>query len=240
MKNINKIAKSFYKSLNGEVNFLNVKHYCEKVGYKVLLYGNNTSANAVINSLGLVIPEHRIGTIYVNTNHKYIFINDKADEFARLEALLHEVGHILLEHINSMLRIEVQECEANEFSLCVLKLKEQNNKFKVPKTPIAILLVAVLGICFICAIQPKTMPGTATYTTAISQNQPVEQPPQSEDAPALQSEPLPVASDETVYVTQTGECYHKHDCHTIRNSTIFELPLSEVQSTYRPCKICIR
>ena len=125
MTHIKKKANKFIKELNKELSFQSVKQYCERCDFKVLLYGNNTSANAVINSLGLVIPEHRIGTIYVNTNHKYIFINDKADEFARLEALLHEVGHMLLEHKNSMLRKEVQECEANAFSLCVLTMRSK-------------------------------------------------------------------------------------------------------------------
>ena len=211
MKNIKKIAKDFYKNLNGELNFQNVRQYCERAEYKVLLFGNNASANSIMNSLGIHVSETKKGILYVNLNHKYIFINDRLDEFARLETLLHEVGHIILKHKVSILRNEVQECEANEFSLCVLKLKESNNYLKSHKAIIILCLTTIIiGLSFLYGAKSNTAPELHTKMAS-----------------------------ETVYVTRSGNCYHNHGCHTIKNSTKFELSVTEAKESYRPCKICI-
>ena len=45
--------------------------------------------------------------------------------------------------------------------------------------------------------------------------------------------------DETtvVYVTKTGECYHRSGCSSLKKSKI-EKDLYEVEGKYRPCSIC--
>lgn len=225
MKNIKKIAKDFYKNLNGELNFQNVRQYCERAEYKVLLFGNNASANSIMNSLGIHVSETKKGILYVNSNHKYIFINDRLDEFARLETLLHEVGHIILKHKVSILRNEVQECEANEFSLCVLKLKESSNYLKSNKAIIILCLATIIiGLSFLYGVKSDTAPETSISEIQI------------ESQPELNTK----MTSEIVYVTRSGNCYHNHGCHTIKNSTKFELSITEAKESYRPCKICIK
>ena len=41
----------------------------------------------------------------------------------------------------------------------------------------------------------------------------------------------------TVYITKTGECYHRSGCSSLRKSKIAK-DLSEVEGKYRPCSIC--
>ena len=41
----------------------------------------------------------------------------------------------------------------------------------------------------------------------------------------------------TVYITKTGECYHRSGCSSLRKSKI-KKDLSEVKGKYRPCSIC--
>ena len=45
--------------------------------------------------------------------------------------------------------------------------------------------------------------------------------------------------DETtvVYVTKTGECYHRSGCSSLKKSKIAK-DLSEVEGKYRPCSLC--
>ncbi len=46
------------------------------------------------------------------------------------------------------------------------------------------------------------------------------------------------ASGETiVYITKTGECYHKDGCSSLSHSKI-EITLQNAVSNYRPCKRC--
>lgn len=46
-----------------------------------------------------------------------------------------------------------------------------------------------------------------------------------------------VATNTIVYITKTGECYHKSNCSTLKKSKI-ERNLSEVHNKYRPCSLC--
>lgn len=46
-----------------------------------------------------------------------------------------------------------------------------------------------------------------------------------------------VATNTIVYITKTGECYHKSDCSTLKKSKI-ERNLSDVYNKYRPCSLC--
>jgi competence protein ComEC len=44
-------------------------------------------------------------------------------------------------------------------------------------------------------------------------------------------------SDPIVYVTRTGECYHRGSCGYLRKSKI-PMKLSEAKKRYRPCSKC--
>ena len=46
-----------------------------------------------------------------------------------------------------------------------------------------------------------------------------------------------VKQTEIVYVTETGECYHRDGCKHLRNSRI-EIDKQEAEKYYRPCKDC--
>lgn len=45
------------------------------------------------------------------------------------------------------------------------------------------------------------------------------------------------AENITVYITKTGECYHKDGCTSLRQSKK-ERKLSKVYKKYRPCSLC--
>jgi methylphosphotriester-DNA--protein-cysteine methyltransferase len=47
----------------------------------------------------------------------------------------------------------------------------------------------------------------------------------------------PATENTIVYITKTGECYHKEGCTSLRNSRK-ERTLSEVYKKYRPCSLC--
>ena len=45
------------------------------------------------------------------------------------------------------------------------------------------------------------------------------------------------AKNTIVYITKTGECYHKSNCSTLRKTKI-EKTLSQVAQKYRACQLC--
>ncbi len=56
-----------------------------------------------------------------------------------------------------------------------------------------------------------------------------------------ETEPTKITEDDAtstiVYITKTGECYHKSDCSTLKKSKI-ERNLSDIYNKYRPCSLC--
>jgi hypothetical protein len=43
--------------------------------------------------------------------------------------------------------------------------------------------------------------------------------------------------DDTVYVTKSGQCYHRDGCRSLRSSRI-PMRLEDAAARYRPCSIC--
>ena len=49
----------------------------------------------------------------------------------------------------------------------------------------------------------------------------------------------PPSSEEIVYVTKTGEKYHKPDCQYVKGHDVTSMPLLEAEEMgYEPCKVC--
>ncbi len=46
------------------------------------------------------------------------------------------------------------------------------------------------------------------------------------------------AEEVTVYITRTGECYHRGDCRYLHSSKIPILKSKAIAQGYRPCKVC--
>jgi hypothetical protein len=86
---------------------------------------------------------------------------------------------------------------------------------------------------------------TATSRPAKAPAQPAEAapasapPPFASSAPAVERAPAPVlrANEETVYVTRTGEKYHRAGCRYLRQSMI-PTKLSDARGRYAPCSVC--
>jgi hypothetical protein len=55
-------------------------------------------------------------------------------------------------------------------------------------------------------------------------------------APALVAEPQ--RKDYTVYITRTGERYHRGSCHHLRRSKIAIKKSEAIAQGYTPCKVC--
>lgn len=56
-------------------------------------------------------------------------------------------------------------------------------------------------------------------------------------ATAFSPPPLRAALEETVYVTKTGEKYHRGSCQYLRKSKI-AIKLSEAKKRYTACSVC--
>jgi hypothetical protein len=95
----------------------------------------------------------------------------------------------------------------------------------------ALALLAVVACSGPTGSQPTQRAGASNQNTdPYGGVQPASQAPTSQ--PHAEA-----ASGVTVYVTRTGECYHRLGCSSLRKSCI-PTPLSEARQSYRPCQRC--
>lgn len=94
--------------------------------------------------------------------------------------------------------------------------------------------------------EEETTQAVTTEATPEESPAPVIQPLEAEapeteaEAPTKQeTEEVtePATEDPIVYITPTGEKYHRSSCRTLKDSVI-ERHLSEVRGEYEPCKVC--
>lgn len=79
-------------------------------------------------------------------------------------------------------------------------------------------------------VRPKESPKPIPASTASAT---IERPESTSSLPAAVTKP----AETTVYVTETGDHYHRSGCQYLRKSAI-PIPLSRAASSYTPCSKC--
>ena len=195
-------------------------------------------------------PLYDCNAIYSFYNGEYVIYYDEKYPYKNF-AIAHEVSHHLLQHTRDTY-VEHQDAQllaamivapdylikrsniktaaelstsckipidvAEEYWRCLDIDKNRFVRFSV------IAVIASIVICLIATIVtenthiPSDTYNIATYTPATT------------NSPAL---------NEFVFVTKSGNKYHKSDCFHIKNSYKIEISLDDaIQSGYEPCKDC--
>ena len=81
--------------------------------------------------------------------------------------------------------------------------------------------------------QPKP---TVVVETPVEPAPPAAQETVPPPPAAVSEDPQPVS--QTVYITRTGECYHRDGCSSLRKSKIPTSVNEAQQQGYRPCQRC--
>ena len=103
MKNkVIKTAKNFInKELKKQVYFDTITEYLKTKGYIVVFYDKN-GENELLDKLGLLDYSKTVSAFTVIRNDViFIFVDSSASSEDKLYLLLHETGHILLNHMNT-------------------------------------------------------------------------------------------------------------------------------------------
>lgn len=198
-------------------DFISAKNYIEKLGYDVILYNTSSGDKKLIQYKCVeTAKKHKAFTLCGVP--KAIFIDNDIPLEDKDYLLLHEIGHILLGHIgdgygyarNNIL-IDI---EANTFVNALLEYK------KISYLPIlCVISVIVVGIVANTAFlhehnTPINAIPTSTFND-ISDNQ-----------------------TDIVYITRTGNKYHRADCRYTKDKDCTAVSKSEAEQNYTPCKIC--
>lgn len=220
MINIKKLAKNFIvKNKLTSINYLSLKSAAENIGYTIIEFNsvfNDDDVEIIIQNLYL--NENTLksnGFTYVSAEYRLIFINEDLNDEEKMIVLSHELGHILCEHFTSVPIIGndvKEEYEANEFSHYLL----EQSSFRNVKNTMAVhrkgIIISVVVLCLLIG-------SLVAYLI-------------------IQSKDL---YTDNLYVTASGERYHKKECIFVKNKkNIKKLTKEEFEKgTYNPCDMCL-
>ena len=195
------------------LNEMHIKQYLERKGYE-LINIHSPYGQELISTLEIDHVDET-GFVYNSGKLNYVFLGNADNKEDRMMTLLHECGHIELNHQSIS---KLHEAEAWTFAY--------NVRYAFSRL---IRMFLLLAICVVICAElfggiPEPVPDIAPV---------VEEPAE------IPSEP-PEEQASIVYITPTGRKYHNKDCYTIKNSNLIECNLSDIQDRYGPCKICIK
>ena len=218
--NIKKLTKTFIKKYKlTSIDYFDLKNVACNMGYTVIEFNsifNEKDVETVIRNLDL--NENALksrGFTYVGPEYRLIFVNEDLNDEEKLLVLSHELGHIVCEHFSTspIIGNDVKnEHDANEFSHYLLK---KSGLRKVKNAISAHRKAFVASVVILCLII-----GSLTAYLVIRNINTYE---------------------DNLYITSTGECYHKKECIFVKNKTnIKKLTKEEFESgTYSPCDMCL-
>ena len=184
-------------------------------GYEIIDFDPKDESIAVLSEELALTPAilNQNAFVYQDKGVQLLFIRDHLTAEEKLYVMAHELGHIILGHLMNGKRASVlEEYEADEFMHYLLHPK-----------PIDNLLVAVLrhkmvaGIIVGTAVAAALIGGILGYISVQSRY------------------------SGNLYITPSGQKYHRASCSIIKNSAhARRMTIEEYDSgDYEPCKLCV-
>ena len=217
-----------------KLNIKNVETIIMDCGYTVI-YFNTPMGDSEISRYYLDTEKATLKAFTYYENARIVFVDNNLHTEDKLYLLLHELGHIVLEHLeenNIMTKnTYLMDIEADNFAYSII--------YRDNKVLVCVLLSAVLiSISVLTAGMIN-----ATKNTVTTYNN-VESSKVSDDTeiPVTNSNPETATESEVesefVYVTPSGNKFHRADCYYIKNRTTTELSRTKAATRYAPCAVC--
>ncbi len=214
MKTITKTAIRFIKNIKGNKTFWAITEYLKTKGCTITFFSESERESlAEKHDLERRIVKKDAFTV-LEDDIICIYIISESSPEDKLYLLLHEVGHIELKHLEKSILIcntRLQDLEADTFAYTVLNPPKSN---KLPFV-MTIVLTAILSFTLGVYSVPKAVP-TSSVPYDIET----------------------VAETEYVYVTKTGQKYHRDSCIHVKGKECTKIISEEAQKNYDACSVC--
>lgn len=153
-----------------------------------------------------------------------IFIKSDVPDKAAAKLLLHELAHIRLHHLNKCeTTASVAESDADVFVNYVRARVSGNIRQARRMIAAVAAFLVVAAIVYAVSSRDIGSPEYSGHSIAI---------------PVVND--IDVTDTYIVYVTDTGDKYHEHDCYHVKNRSITPLSIDTAESMGKePCKDCI-
>ncbi len=215
---IKKCVKRFRKEYKiNDVTVTSLRDVFKMQGFTVIEFNpviNDKDVETVIRALELSdMIRHSKGFLYIDNNHRLVFINERLTDMEKTLVLAHEEGHYYcricgIETVAG--RDVIEEYEANEFVHYLLKKSYKDHLFGIVSTHRKLFIAGSLTV--LLAVSGGI--GAKRY----------------HDQKIYEGE---------YYVTMHGAKYHRKYCVTIEGHEIRRLTKEDIDSgNYEPCAVC--
>ncbi len=200
-----------------EVSLSSLKEIVGRQGYTIIEYShlyNDENVTALLRALNLEkYAQQTRGFTYAGSNYRLVFLHEDLSEEEKLLVLAHEEGHIYCEHLSSTPIIGKDVLEEHEANEFSHYILRRNLPRKLRKTFSAHRKAILIGF----ALAALIVTGLSVYQTRGG------------------------APSGDVYVTTTGNKYHKENCIFVKGKTTTRRMTREEleNSGYEPCEMCL-
>lgn len=219
---IPKIAKRIRKKLK-TIDIESITKYLSSKKYTTMYIGTSQGDSSLC-TLGLSEYATRKAFTY-SAGVKFVFIQNDMSESEKQYLLLHELCHIELGHTddNQILNSLQKERQAEALAYYV----ETPPKFNLSK-------IAALILMFLAG----ALSASAGIITFATQQQPkAEQLNLTDEIEAVSILDDNDRYDEYVFITPTGDRFHKEGCRYINENAI-KIEYSKIEKMHLPCSVC--
>ena len=238
MNKIKKAAKSILKYTKGNINFASIEEWLLSQGYIIIFY-NTVVGDAEIKRYKLEKKAERTKAFTYSSTAKIVFIDNNVPAEDKKALLYHESGHVALGHME-IERISAENKIMLDIEADAVAYELMNHKSN-SGTIIIMLLTALLSFGIGIAI-PKinieqsstAVINTVTTSEHIRSSMPVVPDETTTEPQALTDESV----TDIVYVTPSGERYHRPDCRYVKGKNCAELTKAQAEKNHTPCKVC--
>lgn len=238
LKDIKHKAGQFIKKTHINANDLcDIKRTIKSLGFKIIEYGRFANSEAVASLIKLLqvdnLCKQMYAFTYIDKDNRFVFVRSGLDEDDEKYVLLHEIGHIYLNHLSAdshVLSSTVRcEFEANEFAhFLYIRSYGAHKKYKSA----AVKICAVFATLIVVGATLFGFVNAGVIPVPVDNLQDFR----SSDGDIMQNS----GNLSEYYVTSGGKKYHKRDCVIIKYKTnIRRAGVKEIQDgVYKPCMVC--
>lgn len=221
----------------------------EQFGYNLVKYNtmaNDDETEEIIQKLGLErIAKQKQCFTYKSEALKIIFIRDNIGNMDSIPILLHEIGHIYMDHIeNGLVENDVRyENAANKFSVLVSGIVEKQTKRKkvayILTWTIMFVFTAIFVIVCIKTVY-KINSDRNNQSVTISNSLVTTITTTTTKTTTTKLTSTKKSNKNIFYVTDSGKKYHKEWCSIIKNRTnvYYGIRKNLEDMGYEPCQLC--
>lgn len=162
-------AKELLKRLHYDSSYDQLERYAKEKGWKLRFYNHsNLPGDILLQKMGLAGYASCVPSFsYLSEKQKIIFLRDHASKEVARRLLLHELGHIHLNHLSNLHNFVEQDLEEEHLAYCFAYYILYYERWRKWCKTAAIKIILTVIVLFAYFTLFRTVQNTETYDSSI-------------------------------------------------------------------------